>query len=99
MNDYNSAISSSKVVLVEFYASWCPHCKRMMPVMEELSELLGDSAPIYQIDIDDYPGLADRENVEGTPTFIIYKDGREAWRYSGEVDGNVLLQKVQSFLK
>ena len=33
-------INSNPVVLVEFYASWCPHCKRMMPVVEQVKELL-----------------------------------------------------------
>ncbi len=34
--DYNSIINSNNVVLVEFFATWCPHCKRMIPVMEEV---------------------------------------------------------------
>lgn len=38
--DYNEVINSEPVVLVEFYASWCPHCQRMMPVVEQVKELL-----------------------------------------------------------
>ena len=34
--NYNEIINSNKVVLVEFFASWCPHCQRMMPVVEEV---------------------------------------------------------------
>lgn len=40
MEKYNELINSSKAVLVEFYASWCPHCKAMMPVMEDVKALL-----------------------------------------------------------
>ena len=40
--DYNSIINSNNVVLVEFFATWCTHCKRMIPVMEEVKKLLGN---------------------------------------------------------
>ena len=93
---YNDLISSSKTVFVEFYATWCPHCQRMMPVIEQIRELVGDSAKIYQLDVDKDSELADEEKVTGTPTFILYSNGQEVWRYSGEIDGNVLLQKIEN---
>lgn len=95
---YENAIGSAPVVLVEFYATWCPHCQRMMPVVKQVKELLGDSVPLYQLDIDKDSEAADAAEVETVPTFIIYKDGREEWRHSGEIDGNILLAKVQSYL-
>lgn len=98
MNDYESLVSSSPLVMVEFYATWCPHCQRMMPVVAELRELFGDSARIYQLDIDKNSEVADEVGVTGTPTFIIYRDGKAVWNHSGEIDGNVLLQKIQSFM-
>lgn len=93
---YNDLITSSKTVLIEFYATWCPHCQKMMPVVEQIRELVGDSAKIYQLDVDKDSELADEQEVTGTPTFILYSDGREVWRYSGEIDGNVLLQKIEN---
>lgn len=89
-------INSSKTVLIEFYATWCIHCQHMAPVVEQIRELVGDTAKIYQLDIDKDSELADEQNVTGTPTFILYSDGKEVWRYSGEIDGNVLLQKIQN---
>lgn len=96
--DYSEAIVSKPVVLVEFYASWCPHCRKMMPVVEQVKELLEGNADVYQLDIDLNKELADRENIESLPTFIIYRDGKEVWRRSGEMDGQVLLAKVQSYI-
>lgn len=86
------------MVLVEFYASWCPHCKRMMPVVDEIKELLGGSVDVYQLDIDLNQKLADSEDVQSLPTFIIYRDGKEQWRQSGEMDGQVLLSRIQSYM-
>ena len=98
MKDYESIISSNPVVLVEFYATWCPHCHKMAPIVEQVKELLGDAVKVEQLDIDKYDEFADEAKVEGVPTFIIYRSGNEVWRHSGEIDGNVLYEKVQSFM-
>lgn len=95
---YNDAINSHTTVLVEFYATWCPHCRRMMPVVEQIGELLNGQIGLYQFDIDKYGDLADQLGVESTPTFIVYKDGKEEWRQSGEMDGNVLLSHIQRYM-
>ena len=95
--DYKEIINSNKVVLVEFFASWCPHCQRMMPVVAEVKEQLGDRASVYQFDIDKYQALTEKERVESYPTFIVYKDGKEVWRSEGEMPGDELYRAVAQF--
>lgn len=92
--NYTQTITSAPVVLVEFYASWCPHCQRMMPVVEQVKELLEGKARVVQYDIDKNTALAQKLQVESVPTFIVYRDGQEAWRESGEMDGQTLLDHV-----
>lgn len=94
---YDEAIKQTPVVLVDFFASWCPHCRKMMPVVDQVKELLDGSAAVIQLDIDENKELAQQEEVEGIPTFIIYSNGEEQWRHSGEIDGNALLAKIQSY--
>lgn len=96
---YSDVIKSDKVVLVEFYASWCPHCQRMMPVVAQVKELLDGRVPVYQFDIDRNNESAEDAGVSSIPTFIIYRDGTPVWRQSGEIDGEALLGKVESFMK
>lgn len=95
--DYTEIIKSTPVVMVEFFASWCPHCQRMMPVVEQVKELLDGVVDIYQFDIDENEEAAKAEDVNGIPTFIVYKNGKEVWRQSGEIDGQELLAKIQSY--
>ena len=84
-------------VLVEFYASWCPHCQRMMPIVDDLRALLDGKANVYQFDIEENNELADELGVSSIPTFIVYRDGEEMWRGSGEMDGNMLYEQVAQF--
>ena len=86
------------VVLVEFFATWCPHCQRMMPIVAQVKEKLADRAKVVQLDIDKNQALADELGVEGVPTFIVYKDDNEVWRGSGEMPESELLNQVQAFL-
>ena len=95
---YEEARRTTGAVLIEFYASWCPHCRRMMPIVENVRELLGGMAPVYQYDIDLYPQGAEEAGVQSVPTFIIYDNDREMWRHSGEISGDELLTQMQAVM-
>lgn len=95
MNDYQSLIESAPVVLVEFFATWCPHCHRMTPVVADVKERVAGIAEIYQLDIDKNSELADAVGVTGVPTFILYKNGTETWRQSGEIPEETLLTRLE----
>lgn len=96
--NYDQAIKSEPVVLVEFYASWCPHCQRMMPIVSQIKELLNGSIGVYQLDIDQNQDLANENDVQSIPTFIVYKDGREMWRQTGEMAADTLLAHIQKYI-
>lgn len=85
-------------VLVEFFATWCPHCQRMMPVVEDVRALLEGKANVYQFDIDRNEEFAEQLEVSSIPTFIVFKDGKEQWRSSGEIDGYLLASQVEKSL-
>lgn len=97
--EYNKMIKSNHVVLVEFYATWCPHCQRMMPVVNDIKALVGASVTITQLNIDTNREAADAQNVDSLPTFILYLDGREQWRHSGEMEGDALMAQIENLLK
>lgn len=96
--NYNTTIDQKGTVLVEFFATWCGHCQRMAPVVEQVKELLAGKAQVVQIDIDKYQDAAAEAQVEATPTFILFRDGKEIWRHAGEIPGEVLLNEVQRAL-
>ena len=84
-------------VMVEFYATWCPHCKRMAPIVEDIKALFEGRAAIYQFDIDQNEELANELDVQSVPTFIIYREGQEMWRTSGELPAETLSSKLEQY--
>ncbi len=96
--NYNEIIKSSPVVLVEFYASWCPHCQRMTPIVDQVKSQLQNRVPLYQYDIDKNEAESTEADIQSVPTFIIYSNGVEKWRHSGEIEGKDLLKKVEEYM-
>ena len=95
---YDELIKSQPLVLVEFYATWCPHCQAMEPVVRKVAETLEGKCKVQQLDVDQNQEACDKENITGTPTFILYKDAKEVWRQSGEMSGKELLDTVERYM-
>lgn len=96
--NYEGAKTQTGVVMIEFYATWCPHCRNMMPVVDEVRERLNGRVPVYQFDIDKCSDDADAAGVTSVPTFIIYKNGRELWRDKGDTTADALLAAIDRAL-
>ena len=97
MRSYNVIINSSNLVLIEFYANWCPHCQRMKPVVEEISKALAGKVLIHTYDIDDNETLAANNGVDTVPAFLHYKGGELVWKYSGEITREEIENVIASY--
>ena len=65
------------VVLVDVWAPWCPPCRAMGPIVEELSEDFKDDdvIKVTKLNADEYMDIASNLGVTGLPTFLLYKNG------------------------
>ena len=75
--------SSPSPVLIDFTASWCPPCKLMAPILDELAAERGDSLVVEKVDVDDQPELAARYAVQSMPTMVVIRDSKEVARFVG----------------
>ena len=71
-----SVLEGDKPVLVEYWAPWCVYCRRIVPAMEKISVQYADSVLVAQINIDDEPQLAAKEQIEVIPTLVLYHKGQ-----------------------
>lgn len=95
---FSEIINSEVPTLVDFSAEWCGPCKMMAPILEDLKSKVGDRVRIVKIDVDKNPSLAQRFQVQGVPTLIIFKNGAAKWRQSGVVTTEFLKRKLELFV-
>tara|TARA_B100000700_G_C14375168_1_gene547888 strand:- start:120 stop:437 length:318 start_codon:yes stop_codon:yes gene_type:complete len=68
-------ISSSDMVIVDFWAEWCGPCKQISPILEEISDEKKDQLKILKLNIDENPDTPQKYGVRGIPTLMIFKNG------------------------
>ena len=71
---YHEAMEGAKPVLIEYWAPWCIYCRRIAPAMKQLADRREDLL-VAQVNIDDHPALASREQIEVIPTLVLYEGG------------------------
>ena len=60
-----------KIMVVDFYATWCGPCKAMAPTMEEMENKYGNKIEFNKVDIDQSPEIAQEFNVTAVPTIVV----------------------------
>ncbi|GAA4828952.1 thioredoxin [Paenibacillus vulneris] len=80
---FRSAIKEKEVTLVDFSAQWCPPCKVLLPILEELQHEEGSRLSILQIDCDESPEIAAEYGVMSMPTVIVFHNGEPVDKFIG----------------
>jgi thioredoxin 2 len=86
-NFRDEVVRSSLPVLLDLWAAWCGPCRMMEPTINELAAELTGRMRVGKLNIDENPQTAERFNVRGIPTLLVFKDGREVDRIIGVAGG------------
>lgn len=79
------------VAIIDFWATWCGPCRAMEPVLEKLSE----HATVFKANVDNCPHLVSHFNVQGVPTLVFFKDGKEQMSIAGTRTLTQLIATIQ----
>ena len=73
--NFGALIRDNKLVLVDFFATWCGPCKMIAPFIEEVAEEYEGKAVVAKIDVDEAQEIAAEYGISSIPTVILFKDG------------------------
>lgn len=95
-NQLDELVSKNRVVVIDFFATWCAPCRAIAPILEKLADQLSETGKMVfvKVDTDINSDITQAFNVTAMPTFVICKNGDEAERVQG-ADPNKLDKVVR----
>ncbi len=94
-------LKNSKLVLVDFWAEWCPPCRAMAPILDATAKKMDESVDIVKVNIeatDDNAALAQQYGVQGIPNMQIFQDGKMVDQLVGMRPADVLEDELTKHL-
>jgi len=96
--NWNKEVSQSNFAMVDFYADWCSPCKKLAPIVEELANDNYPKLKVCRLDIDDNRDIYVKYRIQGIPTLIFFKEGKEVDRIIGLKTKQYIQKKIDTLL-
>ena len=95
---FDGLLESEKLVIVDFWATWCGPCRMLSPLLDEVEEEMADKITVVKVNVDDADEIAYRYRIMSIPTLIFFKDGKMVDRTVGAMAKSTLVDRIEANL-
>ena len=95
-DSFNEVISANDLVLIDFWAEWCGPCKKLSPILEEISNDTG--LLVGKLNIDENPDKVKEYSVHSIPTMVLFKSGQPVKTITGAKPKHLLLKELSEWI-
>lgn len=93
---FDATIAENDLILIDFWADWCGPCKKMLPILQELSDegliLIG------KLNVDDNPKKTQEYSISSIPSMVLFKGGQPVKTITGAKPKHILLKELQEWI-
>jgi len=97
--NFQEVMDSPRPVIIDVYTDWCGPCKALAPIFKELNEKYGDKYQFAKLNGDEEPELLDHFQIQGVPTIIFIKNGKEVGRHVGFMTKENFIKKIKQYFE
>ena len=95
---FDGLLESEKLVVVDFWATWCGPCRMLSPLLDEVEEEMADKIVVVKVNVDDADEIAMRYRIMSIPTLLFFKGGQLVDRSVGAMPKSALVDKINANL-
>jgi len=97
-SNFDELVNSGKLVLVDFWATWCGPCRAIAPIIDELHKEYEGKAFITKCDVDSAGDIAMRFGIRNIPTLLFFKNGEMVDKLVGAAAKSAITAKLDALL-
>jgi len=97
-SNFSELINDSKLVIVDFWATWCGPCRMISPLLDELEEEMADQITVVKVNVDDADEIAAQYRIMSIPTLLFIKNGQIVDKTVGAMPKPALAEKIKANL-
>jgi thioredoxin 1 len=95
-NTFEEVVNSHKTILVDFWAEWCGPCKKISPILDEISE--ETNLWVGKLNVDENPIKTAEYAVSSIPTMVLFKDGKPVKTITGAKPKHIMIKELSEWI-
>ena len=95
---FDGLLHDEKLVIVDFWATWCGPCRMLSPLLDEVEEEMADKIAVVKVNIDDADEIAMRYRIMSIPTLLFFKGGELVDKTVGAMRKDALVERINANL-
>ena len=96
--NFDGLLQDDKLVVVDFWATWCGPCRMISPILDEAEMEMGDKFTLVKVNVDDAEEIAARYRIMSIPTLLFFKNGQVVDKTVGAMPKAMLIDKINANL-
>ncbi|MCR4570386.1 MAG: thioredoxin [Bacteroidales bacterium] len=95
---FEDLLQDSRLVIVDFWATWCGPCRMLSPLLDEVEEAMSDKIVVVKVNVDDADEVAAQFRIMNIPTLLFFKNGQIVDKTVGAMPKSALIERINANL-